>query len=55
MKFIWGYSDFLSLLNGRSVMKKRLVVDTNILISATYDGDIFYEQTNDITQYGYRT
>lgn len=29
-------------------MRDGLVVDTNILISATYDGDTFFEQTNDL-------
>lgn len=47
MRSLWGYSDFLSLLNRRS-MCNGLVVDTNILISATYDGDSFFEQTNDL-------
>lgn len=48
MKFLWGYSDFLSLLNDRPKMKDGLVVDTNILISATYDADAFFDQTNDL-------
>ncbi len=48
MKSLWGYSDFLSLLNSRPRIKEGIVVDTNILISATYDGDSFNEQTNDL-------
>lgn len=48
MQSLWGYSDFLSLLNSRPKMKDGIVVDTNILISATYDGDVFNEQTNDL-------
>jgi predicted nucleic acid-binding protein len=48
MQLLWGYSDFLSLLSSRPKLCDGLVVDTNILISATYDGDTFFEQTNDL-------
>ena len=48
MRSLWGYSDFLSLLSIRPGLKNGLVVDTNILISATYDSDVFFEQTNDL-------
>lgn len=48
MQSLWGYSDFLSLLNSRPKIKDGIVVDTNVLISATYDGDAFNEQTNDL-------
>lgn len=48
MQLLWGYTDFLSLLSRRPKMSDGLVVDTNILISATYDGDVFFEQTNDL-------
>lgn len=48
MQSLWGYSDFLSLLDKRPKMNEGIVVDTNILISATYDGDVFNEQTNDL-------
>jgi len=46
MQSLWGYSDFLSLLSCRPKMSDGLVVDTNILISATYDSYVF-----DITAY----
>ena len=48
MQLLWGYTDFLSLLSRRPKMNEGLVVDTNILISVTYDGDAFFEQTNDL-------
>lgn len=48
MQLLWGYSDLLKSLNSRPKLKDGLVVDTNILISATYDGDVFFEQTNDL-------
>lgn len=48
MQLLWGYSDFLHLLSSRPKLRDGLVVDTNILISATYDGDVFFEQTNDL-------
>lgn len=48
MQTLWGYSDFLKLLNQRPKIKEGLVVDTNILISATYDGDTFFDQTNEL-------
>ena len=47
MQALWGYSDFLRQLENRPEMKEEgLVVDTNMLISATYDGDAFFKQTN---------
>lgn len=48
MQLLWGFTDFLSLLSHRPKLSNGLVVDTNILISATYDGDTFFEQTNDL-------
>ncbi|MDZ4660030.1 MAG: hypothetical protein SGJ18_00280 [Pseudomonadota bacterium] len=45
MSNVWGYSDLLTLLEERSNLKSGLVVDTNVLISATYDSDSFYEPT----------
>jgi len=48
MKSLWGYSDFLNLLEIRTAIKNGIVVDTNILVSATYDFDTFFEQTNEL-------
>ena len=47
MSKIWGYSDFLKLLNERSRLREGLVVDTNVLIAATYDLDLFHDVTID--------
>lgn len=45
MKLLWGYSDFSSLLDSRPSLRSGIVVDTNVLISATYDFDTFFEET----------
>ena len=48
MRSLWGFSDFLTLLNKTPGIKNGIVVDTNVLVSATYDFDTFYEHTNDL-------
>lgn len=44
---ILGYSDFLKILNERPALGKGLVVDTNVLISATYESDAFFDSTTE--------
>ncbi len=51
MSLIRGYSDFLSTLNQLPSLKKGVVVDTNILISATYDSDKFFEPTQEFLNF----
>lgn len=48
MSLLWGYSDFLNVLSKMPAIKNGVVVDTNILISATYDFDPFFDETNDL-------
>lgn len=48
MSLLWGYSDLVNLLGQMPGVKKGIVVDTNILISATYDFDAFFDETNDL-------
>lgn len=48
MRSLWGYSDFLTLLEKQPGIKNGIVLDTNVLIAATYDFDEFHEQTNDL-------
>ena len=43
----FGYSDFLNVLEKTPKVSKGIVVDTNVLISATYDSDKFYDSTTD--------
>lgn len=45
MSLIRGYSDFLKTLGKQDTLKNGLVVDTNVLISATYDSDKFFDPT----------
>jgi predicted nucleic acid-binding protein len=45
MASIWGYRDFLRVLTKQPSIKSGLVLDTNVLISATYDGDTSFDQT----------
>jgi predicted nucleic acid-binding protein len=45
MKFLWGYSEFEELLKNNPSINTGILVDTNVLISATYDMDLFYEET----------
>jgi hypothetical protein len=51
MSLIWGYSDFLTTLNRLPSLKKGMVVDTNVLISATYDSDNFYDPTKEFLNF----
>lgn len=44
---VWGYSDLGILLRQHPGVKNGIIVDTNILVSATYDLDIFHEQAFD--------
>lgn len=48
---ILGYSDFLKTLSERHTLKGGVVVDTNVLISATYDSDIFYDETKEFLSF----
>ena len=48
MSLLWGYSDLSNLLSKVPGVKSGIVVDTNILISATYDFDTFFDETNDL-------
>jgi predicted nucleic acid-binding protein len=51
MSLIWGYSDFLTTLNRLPSLKKGMVVDTNVLVSATYDSDKFYDPTKEFLNF----
>lgn len=42
---IFGYTDFLKKLSEQPSLGNGLVVDTNVLISATYDSDKFFDKT----------
>ncbi len=48
---ILGYSDFLKTLTKLPTLKRGVVVDTNVLISATYDSDTFYDETKDFLSF----
>lgn len=45
MSALWGYSDFLTVLKHQAGLKRGMVLDTNVLVSGTYDLDIFHEET----------
>lgn len=45
MSALWGYSDFLEVLKTQPGLKRGIVLDTNVLVSGTYDLDIFHEVT----------
>lgn len=45
MKLIWGYSEIKQLLEQYPAVQKGVLVDTNVLISATYELDSFHEET----------
>jgi predicted nucleic acid-binding protein len=45
MKHIWGYSNFYNLLKKQESLKTGLIVDTNVLISATYEPDLLHDDT----------
>ena len=51
MSEVLGYSEFLSTLNKKPSLKHGLIVDTNVLISATYDSDNFFEPTAQFFDY----
>ncbi len=51
MSQVLGYSDFLKALTDKPTLKSGLVVDTNVLISATYDSDSFFEPTTQFFDY----
>lgn len=51
MSTILSYSSFLTTLNRKESLKLGLVVDTNILISATYDADYFFEPATQFFEY----
>lgn len=51
MSQVLGYSDFLKALTDKPSLKNGLVVDTNVLISATYDSDNFFEPTTQFFDY----
>lgn len=44
MKRVWGYGDFLSLLDKYENIKTGLIIDTNVLIAATYDSDKAHDE-----------
>lgn len=48
---IRGYSDFLKTLTERPSIGRGLVVDTNVLISATYDSDTFFDSTKEFLNF----
>ena len=51
MPKVLGYSDFLTTFNKKPSLKRGLIVDTNVLISATYDSDNFFEPTTQFFDY----
>lgn len=51
MSEVLGYSEFLTSLNKKPTLKNGLIVDTNVLISATYDSDNFFEPTTQFFDY----
>ncbi len=51
MSEVLAYSDFLTTLNQHPQLRNGLIVDTNVLISATYDTDIFFDTTTQFFDY----
>lgn len=47
MASVWGYREFLRVIRERPSVRSGLVVDTNVLVSATYDADRFFDQTTE--------
>ena len=45
---IWGYSEIKDLVTQHSNVKNGLLVDTNILVAATYELDEFNEAAMDL-------
>ena len=48
MGCLYDYSDLLALANGNSGVRRGVVVDTNVLIAATYDPDRMNEFSGDL-------
>ncbi len=42
---LWGYSEIDSLIKERPTIKNGILVDTNILVSATYDLDMYNDES----------
>lgn len=40
---IWGYSELDALIDGHPNVKNGILIDTNILVAATYDLDKYHE------------
>ena len=51
MALIRGYSDFLKSVNEKPTLKHGLVLDTNILVSATYEPDPAYREATELYDY----
>lgn len=47
MALIWGYRDLLRVIEDRPSIRSGLVVDTNVLVSTTYDADKFFDETTE--------
>lgn len=47
---VWGYSELGMLLKQHPGVRNGIIIDTNILVSATYDLDIFHEQAFDFLE-----
>ncbi|OFZ28782.1 MAG: hypothetical protein A2622_06785 [Bdellovibrionales bacterium RIFCSPHIGHO2_01_FULL_40_29] len=47
MSQLWGYSDLYNLIDQRPNLKLGMMIDTNLLIAATYDSDENYEKTKE--------
>lgn len=48
---VYGYSDLLSQIQIRPDILDGILVDTNVLVSATYDSDQFNEKTGEFLDY----
>lgn len=47
MSALWGYSDLYDLIEQRPNLKRGIVVDTNILVAATYELDENYDASKE--------
>lgn len=45
---LWGYSELSRLLNKHAGIKTGVILDTNILVSATYEPDRFHDDAIDV-------
>lgn len=45
---LWGYGELDVLVNARPNIKNGLLIDTNILVAATYELDKFHEPAMDL-------